>query len=206
MSHAQYEAEVLAEQYEKSENVGFADIWKTLSKINLEDKVKPKGRLKYLSWAWAWGKVMEYYPGAAYKFLDLNQFTDGSCEVWVEVDIHGNKRQMWLAVMDYQSNAVLNPTSTQIANTRMRCLTKCLAMFGLGHYIYAGEDLPDPEMITDDQSKEIVELAQLKGVAIEKITTSYGVSNICELFASSANDAIIKLRNKPNAKQGEQNV
>ena len=30
----------------------------------------------------------------------------------------------------------------------MRCLTKCLAMYGLGHYIYAGEDLPkdaDPE-------------------------------------------------------------
>ena len=24
----------------------------------------------------------------------------------------------------------------------MRCLTKNLAMFGLGHYIYAGEDLP----------------------------------------------------------------
>ncbi len=27
----------------------------------------------------------------------------------------------------------------------MRCLTKCLAMFGLGHYIYAGEDIPSGE-------------------------------------------------------------
>ena len=27
----------------------------------------------------------------------------------------------------------------------MRCLVKCLAMFGLGHYIYAGEDLPSAE-------------------------------------------------------------
>jgi len=24
----------------------------------------------------------------------------------------------------------------------MRCLVKCIAMFGLGHYIFAGEDLP----------------------------------------------------------------
>lgn len=29
----------------------------------------------------------------------------------------------------------------------MRCLTKCLAMFGLGLYIYAGEDLPHREMV-----------------------------------------------------------
>ena len=27
----------------------------------------------------------------------------------------------------------------------MRCLVKCLAMFGLGHYIYAGEDLPSAD-------------------------------------------------------------
>ena len=31
---------------------------------------------------------------------------------------------------------------TDVANTRMRCLTKCLAMYGLCHYIYAGEDVP----------------------------------------------------------------
>jgi hypothetical protein len=24
----------------------------------------------------------------------------------------------------------------------MRCLVKCLALYGLGHYIYAGEDVP----------------------------------------------------------------
>ena len=27
----------------------------------------------------------------------------------------------------------------------MRCLVKCLALFGLGHYIFAGEDLPPGE-------------------------------------------------------------
>ena len=36
----------------------------------------------------------------------------------------------------------------------MRCLVKCLAMFGLGHYIYAGEDLPQDSETTTVVTKE----------------------------------------------------
>jgi hypothetical protein len=32
-----------------------------------------------------------------------------------------------------------------INKTLMRCLVKNLAMFGLGHYIFAGEDIPESE-------------------------------------------------------------
>ena len=49
---------------------------------------------------------------------------------------------MWLPVMDNRNNAISNPTSRQISDAKMRCLVKCIAMFGLGHYIFAGEDLP----------------------------------------------------------------
>jgi hypothetical protein len=56
---------------------------------------------------------------------------------------------MWLPVMDYKNNAVENPNARQVSDTKMRCLVKCLAMFGLGHYIYGGEDLP-----TSDDTKE----------------------------------------------------
>ena len=44
--------------------------------------------------------------------------------------------------MDYKNNANKEPTARDISDTRMRCLVKCLAMFGLGHYIYAGESIP----------------------------------------------------------------
>lgn len=40
------------------------------------------------------------------------------------------------------NNTILQPKMTEINKTIMRCLTKNLAMFGLGLYIYAGEDLP----------------------------------------------------------------
>lgn len=36
----------------------------------------------------------------------------------------------------------------------MRCLTKNLAMFGLGLYIYAGEDLPEGDKIEEDPHQE----------------------------------------------------
>ena len=49
---------------------------------------------------------------------------------------------MWLPVMDYKNKAIVTPDTRAVSDTRMRCLTKCLAMYGLGHYIYAGEDLP----------------------------------------------------------------
>ena len=38
-----------------------------------------------------------------------------------------------------------------INKTIMRCLTKNLAMFGLGLYIYAGEDLPE---VSEDKPEE----------------------------------------------------
>ena len=40
---------------------------------------------------------------------------------------------------------MFNPTSRQISDAKMRCLVKCIAMFGLGHYIFAGEDLPSEQ-------------------------------------------------------------
>ena len=68
---------------------------------------------------------------------------------------------MWLPVMDganksmlaqsyayqtrYGEKTVDAATMFDINKTLMRCLTKNLAMFGLGHYIFAGEDIPESE-------------------------------------------------------------
>ena len=48
----------------------------------------------------------------------------------------------WLPVMDNRNNAIVAPNARDISDAKMRCLVKTLALFGLGHYIYAGEDLP----------------------------------------------------------------
>ena len=43
--------------------------------------------------------------------------------------------------MDNKNNAIANPSSRQVSDNKMRCLVKCLALFGLGLNVYAGEDL-----------------------------------------------------------------
>jgi len=120
----------------------FQSVWKTLSAIDCTDKAEKKNGLTYLSWAWAWGIMMEHYPEARYDFLVEERDDANTCTVWCKVTINDLERMMWLPVMDYKNKAIANPDARAISDTRMRCLTKCLAMYGLGHYIYAGEDLP----------------------------------------------------------------
>jgi hypothetical protein len=121
----------------------YKEVWDTLSKVDVSEHTDNKGGLTYLSWAWAWGTLMKHYPEAEYFFEDEKFFPDGSCQVEAGVVIRGNDRRMWLPVMDYRNNAIMNPDARKISDTKMRCLTKCISMWGLGHYIYAGEDLPE---------------------------------------------------------------
>jgi len=142
----------------------YKDVWDNLSKIDCSDKVEKKMNLSYLSWAWAWGVLMEHYPQASYLFyqgesdVPYVQFPDGTAEVRCRIAIDNLSREMTLSVMDNRNNAIQNPSSRQVNDTKMRCLVKCLAMYGLGHYIYAGEDVPR------DADKEEKPVSELKNV------------------------------------------
>lgn len=50
------------------------------------------------------------------------------------------RKKVWFG--EYEDKAVEAATMFDINTAIMRCLTKNIAMFGLGLYIYAGEDLP----------------------------------------------------------------
>jgi hypothetical protein len=148
-------------------------IWETLSKVNCSEKIEKKGKLSYLSWTWAWAEVMNRYPSATYEFQQPVFFNDGSCEVWVSVTIDELTHAMWLPVMDNRNNSVINPDSRKISDARMRCLTKCLAMFGLGHYIYAGEDLPDGEELPvtlTELDKQWIDAVRQDAQILEQLT------------------------------------
>ncbi|MBQ7879346.1 MAG: DUF1071 domain-containing protein [Clostridia bacterium] len=131
--------------------------------INVNDKTEKKGNLTSLSWAFAWAEFKKIYPDAAYK---VNEFDGTFCSgnekmgYMVQTQVTADERtyEMWLPVMDMRNNTLLQPKMTEINKAIMRCLTKNLAMFGLGLYIYAGEDLPeiakDFEPITERELKE----------------------------------------------------
>ena len=129
------------------------EVWDTLSKVDVSGRIEKKGNLSYLSWAWAWATLMKYYPQADYKVEGPVMFTDQTAEVgcWMMIGKGDEsvERQMWLPVLDHKNSPIKNPNSFQINTAKMRCLTKCISMYGLGNYIYAGEDLP-PGPTTSD--------------------------------------------------------
>ena len=142
------------------------EIWNKLSKIDVNKHKKKRGQFDYLPWNVAISTLMEHYPDVNYDFLhytdnngmvkDYIVAPDGSCSVECVVTINEITKKMWLAVTDYNNKAIKNPSSVDIANTKMRCLTKCIATgFGLGWYIYLGDALPKedaPEFYTEQQT------------------------------------------------------
>lgn len=197
MSEQQYEHEILREEYEMKK-----DVWGELSSVDVSEHVETKGtgsyQLKYLTWAWAWGELMERFPDSSYEFEPPLFFDDGSCEIWVTVSINGTSRKMWLPVMDHKNNAIIKPNSRQISDTRMRCLVKCLAMFGLGHYIYAGEDLP--KSVFD----EIERLISETGTELNAVLNHYKVDSISKMNKQQADHCLQGL-NKKLENKGEAN-
>ena len=136
--------------------VTMKDIWTKLSKVDVSKHTKVKNNLSYLAWADAIGIVMEHYPNMTYQFQHWTD-ANGSVQMtnmiptdkgWTglvacSVTIEGHQKQMFLPIMTgFKNSAVLNPTSRDVGDALMRCLVKCLAMFGLGHHLYTGEELP----------------------------------------------------------------
>jgi hypothetical protein len=156
-------------------------VFERLSAINVNDHVEKKKDLTYLSWAWAWAVTKRECPDATYKLLPTEYDEALGFMVHTEVTIEGETLQMWLPVMDGANKSMLKTSQTystrygdkqvdaattfDINKTLMRCLVKNLAMFGLGIYIYAGEDLPEAETLAPtpapakaNPSKELIEL------------------------------------------------
>jgi len=130
-----------------------SSIWETLSKVDVSEQTEQKNGLTYLSWAWAWGKVKDHYPNASFhkhmfgniegeKCLPYTCDEHGFAYVMVTINIEDQHLTEVYPVLDYRNKAVQNPDSFQVNSALQRCLAKCCAMHGLGHYIYAGEDLP----------------------------------------------------------------
>lgn len=147
------------------------DVFKTLNALNVSEHVEKKdtgkAKLSYLSWVWSWAEVKKHYPEANYEIVKFEGGLPYAYDektgymVYTKVTIEDVTHEMWLPVMDGANNAmksepytiktkygeksVAAATMFDINKTIMRCLVKNLAMFGLGLYIYAGEDLPEEE-------------------------------------------------------------
>ena len=205
------------------------EIFNVLRQIDVSEHVEKLNQnniqLSYLSWAWAFDTVQQLLPVS----YEIKHFTDedGVSKpfmhdkdtgyiVETEITILGIKKSMWLPVMDsanrsmkheqyqvqFKSGAatIKAATSFDINKTIMRCLVKNISLFGLGLYIYAGEDLPEKpvEYVTQEQIKEMEALK----VKFDGVLQSYGIDNI-NLLKKSEAEFVIESKKKFLQKQAE---
>lgn len=136
-----------------------------LNSINVSEKTEKKNGLTYLSWAWAWGELKKRHPYAEYEVKrreDGRIYFDDGRYAWVETTIripaadcpNGTgyiSHTEILPVMNNRNTSIPleQITMMDINKAIQRALTKAVARHGLGLYIYAGEDLPEEEYISD---------------------------------------------------------
>jgi hypothetical protein len=219
----------------------------------VEKKKSGNTELTYLSWAFAVAEMEKAYPDWEYNILEFNgspyQFDEKTgYMVWTEIKAGGKTKKMWLPVMDGANKAMSNvkqeysvkgyngappvkkfvepATMFDINKTIMRCLVKNIAMFGIGLYIYAGEDLPEDgenkaseapkqqkqpikdlpkieEFISAEQGIELENLAKQANIDICK---AYKIEKIIDLpaskFEKTKNVLLNRIANKPKVIEG----
>ncbi|MBQ2174464.1 MAG: DUF1071 domain-containing protein [Alphaproteobacteria bacterium] len=181
-----------------------------------EKKKSGNGReLTYLSWAWAYAEFVKRCPDMTYeiKHWDGKPYLydeDLGYMVETSVTANGETKTMWLPVMDGANKAMKNKPYTyetkyngqktveaatmfDINTTIMRCLVKNFGMFGLGLYIYAGEDLPETpfEPMTEEQKKTLLDL----GANFDVMLSYLKVKSVDEISKQQA-DTLIEAKRK----------
>jgi hypothetical protein len=144
------------------DGIVYKQIWDTLRGVKLNSSdvsfiEKTSGnkstKLHYLSWSAALRILTDNFPDhkieferfdRAGKIYDVMYYASEGCSVHCTITINGVSRDMWLAVTNYKHDAVTNPDARDISDSKMRCMVKCLAVFGLGLDIYEGK-FEEPE-------------------------------------------------------------
>lgn len=145
--------------------------------------------------------------------------------VFTEVKVGDLVHEMWLPVMDSANKAMKDKSYTykvkeykygkatgniiektveaatmfDINKTIMRCLTKNLAMFGLGIYIYAGEDLPEENLedkkinkTQEDALRDLIKNNKLENDDVISVLEKYNYKKLADIKVVD----LIKIQNE----------
>jgi hypothetical protein len=133
--------------------------------INVNEHTERKGKFTYLSWTWAVDQLLQNDPTATWTFGDPVYFNE-SVMVFCTVTAMGKQMTCQMPVINNMNKAISNPNAMDVNTAMMRCLVKCISLFGIGLYIYAGEDLPDEETLdlTAEADKWVLAISGTKSM------------------------------------------
>lgn len=203
-------------------------VFNQLNAIDCNDHTEKKDGLTYLSWAWSWAEVKKIFPNAAYKvFKDEKnrpyiEDEDFGLMVFTSVTMTGqwdDTLEMWLPVMNSSNKAMRRTPYDIIYNTKvgekkvhvdaatmfdinktiMRCLVKNLAMFGLGLYIYAGEDLPEEAVKQGEEQAFQSTLQKIADAKTDAEVCAIWTNNVAYQSKDEFRNAVINRRQQLKA-------
>ena len=170
--------------------------------VDMRKYIHEKQRQKYISWTYAWQEFKRIYPDANYGVIYTEdglpyKATPLGIMVRTEVTANGETIPMHLPVMngamksmkevpyEYMTKqgkkVVEAATMTDINKAIMRCLAKNIAMFGLGLFVFNGEDFPAPELVGSAELQAIMDKIKEKGIPLNKVLKAWQLDKIAKL-------------------------
>lgn len=192
--------------------------FKKMCEVDVSKHVHSKQGQKFLSWTYAWKAFKTEYKDANYKVID-SEFgipyfiTPLGIMVKTEVTANGETIPMHLPVMNGANRAMkeegyeytvksgvkyVEPaTMMDINKTIMRCLVKNIAMFGLGLFVYTGDDAPDIATLSSTQLAEVIAKSKEYGLTLSYICEKWGVEKIAHFHEASFDPLIEWIEKHP---------
>ena len=198
-----------------------------LNAINVSEHIEKKGEFNYLSWPFAVAQLRLAEPTACWEVRRFNGLpylmTETGVFVEVAVTVQGICLSQIHPVLDGRNRPILAPTAFDINTSIARCLVKSIALHGLGLYIYAGEDLPQPiaedaandgaaatrratvqgpmpapiaQTISPVQVVNIQRLALQSGTDVRRVLEHFGVDNLREIRVADYARVVRSLENR----------
>jgi len=183
-----------------------------LNAVNVSQHVEKKGQFSYLSWPFAVAQLRLADPAATWevKRFDNMPFLKTECGYFVEValTVQGVTLSQIHPVLDAKNRPIEMPSAFDINTSIQRALVKAIALHGLGLYIYAGEDLPATDAVTNQQDQVPAaitvtpeQIARIKsllaetGQSMQRVLAFFRVASLAEIKASDFSRVVSTLEN-----------
>ena len=198
-----------------------------LNAINVSEHIEKKGGFSYLSWPYAVQQLRLADPTATWEVRRFDGKPYLLCEAGVFVEVAVTVQGVTLSqihpVLDGRNRPIPEPTAFDINTSIQRCLVKAIALHGLGLYIYAGEDLPQPAQdaandaaddfrppprtvvkpvvttITGQQQLAIQKLVMQAGIDMNRVLQHHGIERLADLPVADFMRVVRALENRRKA-------
>jgi hypothetical protein len=128
-----------------------------LSRLDCSHGIEVKhGGLKYLKWSVAIHLLFSKYPNSTYYYGEPMTLPDGTMMVKTGVTVEGLTHEMQLPVLDHRNKPIANPNAFDFNTAQQRCLTKNIAMHGVGIDLFHGDKINITEASNYEKAQQYI--------------------------------------------------